>query len=186
MIPIYAWSLTRVTKSYLSALGTIQISSFITKHWTKFLTHQTGNYPVTCFVSNPSRITLVVLSISRSWAAVMNCCSGSMCSSEDSTQGTRATSYRLHGSHLATSATLVDHTDQERICPEISRPWRGNRFSLRCVKTNETAKIIGSFLNLESPISQENNEQNVRTPYCLPQHALGAELLLILKGSRRQ
>ena len=56
-------SLTRVTKSYLSALGTTQISSYITKHWTKFLTHQTGNYPVTCFVSKPSRITLVVLSI---------------------------------------------------------------------------------------------------------------------------
>ena len=56
-------SLTRVTKSYLSALGTTQISSYITKHWTKFLTHQTGNYPVTCFVSKPSRSTLVVLSI---------------------------------------------------------------------------------------------------------------------------
>ena len=42
-------SLTRVTKSYLLALGTTQISSYFTKHWTKFLTHQTGNYPVTCF-----------------------------------------------------------------------------------------------------------------------------------------
>ena len=31
--------------------------------WTKFLTHHTGNYPVTCFVSKPSRITLVELSI---------------------------------------------------------------------------------------------------------------------------
>ena len=41
------------------ALGTTQKSSF----FTKFLTHQTGNYPVTCFVSKPSRITLVVLSI---------------------------------------------------------------------------------------------------------------------------
>ena len=29
----------------------------------RFLTHQTGNYPVTCFVSKPSRITLVELSI---------------------------------------------------------------------------------------------------------------------------
>ena len=56
-------SLTRVTKSYLLALGTTQISSFFTKHWTKFLNHQTGNYPVTCFVSKPSRITLVELSI---------------------------------------------------------------------------------------------------------------------------
>ena len=28
----------------------------------KFLTHQTGDYPVTCFVSKPSRITLVELS----------------------------------------------------------------------------------------------------------------------------
>ena len=56
-------SLTRVTKSYLPALGTTQISSSFTKHWTKFLTHQTGNYPVTCFVSKPSRITLVELSI---------------------------------------------------------------------------------------------------------------------------
>ena len=56
-------SLTRVTKSYLSALGTTQISSYFTKHWTKFLTHQTGNYPVTCFVSKPSRITFVELSI---------------------------------------------------------------------------------------------------------------------------
>ena len=55
-------SLTRVTKSYLSALGTTQISSCFTKHWTKFLTHQTGIYPV-CFVSKPSRITLVELSI---------------------------------------------------------------------------------------------------------------------------
>ena len=44
------WSWTRVTKSYLLALGTTQISSYFTKHWTKFLTHQTGNYPVTCFV----------------------------------------------------------------------------------------------------------------------------------------
>ena len=44
---------------YLSALGTTQISSYRTK----FLTHQTGNHPVTCFVSKPSRITLVVLSI---------------------------------------------------------------------------------------------------------------------------
>ena len=34
-----------------------------TKHWTKFLTHQTGNYPVTGFVSKPSRISLVELSI---------------------------------------------------------------------------------------------------------------------------
>ena len=31
--------LTRVTKSYLLALGTTQISSYFTKHWTKFLTH---------------------------------------------------------------------------------------------------------------------------------------------------
>ena len=52
-------SLTRVTKSYLLALGTTQISSYFTKHWTKFLTHQTGNYPVTCFVSKPSRITSI-------------------------------------------------------------------------------------------------------------------------------
>ena len=29
------------------------------KHRTKSLTHQTGNYPVTCFVSRPSGITLV-------------------------------------------------------------------------------------------------------------------------------
>ena len=58
-------SLTRVTKSYLPALGTTQISSYFTKHWTKFLTHQTGNYPVTCFVSKPSRITLVELSSTR-------------------------------------------------------------------------------------------------------------------------
>ena len=55
-------SLTRVTKSYLLALGTTQISSYFTNHWTKFLTHQTGNYPVTCFVSKPSRITVVELS----------------------------------------------------------------------------------------------------------------------------
>ena len=51
---IHQTSLTRVTKSYLSALGTTQISSYITKHWTKFLIHQTGNYPMsnticTCF-----------------------------------------------------------------------------------------------------------------------------------------
>ena len=39
---------------------TTQISSYFTK---QFLTHQTGNYPVTCFVSKPSRITLVELSI---------------------------------------------------------------------------------------------------------------------------
>ena len=50
-------------QSYLLALGTTQISSFFTKHWTKFLTHQTGNYPVTWVVSKPSRITLVELSI---------------------------------------------------------------------------------------------------------------------------
>ena len=60
-------SLTRVTKSYLSALGTTQISSYFTKHWTKFLTHQTRNDPVTYFVSKPSRITLVVLSINTSY-----------------------------------------------------------------------------------------------------------------------
>ena len=56
-------SLTRVTKSYLLALGTTQISSFFTKHRTKLLTRQTGNYPVTCFGSKPSRITLVESSI---------------------------------------------------------------------------------------------------------------------------
>ena len=50
-------SFTRVTRSYLLAMGTTQISSCFTKHWTKFVTHQTGNYPVTCFVSKPSRIT---------------------------------------------------------------------------------------------------------------------------------
>ena len=33
--------------------------SLSTKHRTKYLTHQTGNYPVTCFVSRPSGITLV-------------------------------------------------------------------------------------------------------------------------------
>ena len=33
--------------------------SLSTKHRTKSLTHQTGNYPVTCFVSRPSGITLV-------------------------------------------------------------------------------------------------------------------------------
>ena len=49
-------SLTRVTKSYLLALETTQISYSFTKHWTKFLTHQAGNYPLTCFVSKPSRI----------------------------------------------------------------------------------------------------------------------------------
>ena len=59
----YLLSFTRVTKSYLLAPGTTQISSCFTKHWTKFLTHQTGNYPVTCFVSKPSTITLVELSI---------------------------------------------------------------------------------------------------------------------------
>ena len=60
--PLYwFYSLTRVTKSYLLALGTTQISSDFTKHWTKFLTHQTGNYPVTCFVSKPSTIVLVLL-----------------------------------------------------------------------------------------------------------------------------
>ena len=32
-------SLTRVARSYLLALGTTQISSYFTKHWTKFLTH---------------------------------------------------------------------------------------------------------------------------------------------------
>ena len=63
-VACWLWtSSTRVTKSYLLALGTTQISSFFTKHWTKFLTHQTGNYPVTCFVSKPSGITLVELSI---------------------------------------------------------------------------------------------------------------------------
>ena len=54
---------TRVTKSCFLALGTTQISSYFTKHWLKLLTHQTGNYPVTFFVSKPSRITLVELSI---------------------------------------------------------------------------------------------------------------------------
>ena len=49
-------SLTRVTKSYLLALGTTPISSYFTKHWTKFLTHQTGNYLVTCLVSKMSRM----------------------------------------------------------------------------------------------------------------------------------
>ena len=69
---IFFKPLTRVTKSYLLALGTTQISSSFTKHWTKFLTHQTGNYPVTCFVSKPSRITLVELSI------INTNCDGSM------------------------------------------------------------------------------------------------------------
>ena len=45
------------------ALGTTQISSYFTKHWTKFLTHQRRNYPVTCFVSKSSGITSVELSI---------------------------------------------------------------------------------------------------------------------------
>ena len=35
------------------------LQSLSTKHRTKYLTHQTGNYPVTCFVSRPSGITLV-------------------------------------------------------------------------------------------------------------------------------
>ena len=43
-------STPRVTKSYLLALGTTQISSFFAKYWTQFLSHQTGNHPVTCFV----------------------------------------------------------------------------------------------------------------------------------------
>ena len=47
---------------WLWGLPRYLVSSYFTKHWTKFLTHQTGNYPV-CFVSKPSRITLVELSI---------------------------------------------------------------------------------------------------------------------------
>ena len=35
------------------------LQSLSPKHRTKSLTHQTGNYPVTCFVSRPSGITLV-------------------------------------------------------------------------------------------------------------------------------
>ena len=54
-------SLTRATKSYLLSPGTSEISSSFTKPCTKFLTHQTGKYPVTCFVSKPSRTTLVEL-----------------------------------------------------------------------------------------------------------------------------
>ena len=42
-------SLTRVAESYLLALGTTHISSYFTKHWTKCLTHQTGNYRVTFY-----------------------------------------------------------------------------------------------------------------------------------------
>ena len=49
-------SLTRVTKSYLLALRTTQISSFFTKHRNKFQTNQTGNYPVTCLVYNMKRM----------------------------------------------------------------------------------------------------------------------------------
>ena len=51
-------SITRVTKSYLLALRTTQISSYFTKHSIKFLTHQAGNNPVTCFVPKPSHILL--------------------------------------------------------------------------------------------------------------------------------
>ena len=51
-------SITRVTKSYLLALRTTQISSYFTKHSSKFLTHQAGNNPVTCFVPKPSHILL--------------------------------------------------------------------------------------------------------------------------------
>ena len=48
-----------------------------TKHRTKSLTHQTGNHPVTCFVSRPSGITLVtchslqVTVKTKSWCRVM-------------------------------------------------------------------------------------------------------------------
>ena len=38
-----------------------------TKHRTKSLTHQTGNYPVTCFVSRPSGITSVNFDSLHSW-----------------------------------------------------------------------------------------------------------------------
>ena len=40
--------ITRVTKTYQGtflALGTTQICSYFTNHWTKFLTHLTGNNP---------------------------------------------------------------------------------------------------------------------------------------------
>ena len=55
-------SLTRVTKSYLLALGTTQISSYFIRHRIGFLNRRTEIYPVTCFVSKLSRITLVELS----------------------------------------------------------------------------------------------------------------------------
>ena len=63
MFDVSTFQKLRRTHPYLLAPGTTQISSYFTKHWTKFLTNQTGNYPVTCFVSKPSRITLVELSI---------------------------------------------------------------------------------------------------------------------------
>ena len=47
-------SLTRVTQSYLSALGTTQISSYITKHWTMF-PHTKPHLPE-CRVSWPRYI----------------------------------------------------------------------------------------------------------------------------------
>ena len=52
--------LTRVTKSYLLALGTTQIRSFFTKHWTMFLTHHT---PWHVSFQNRLELPWVVLSI---------------------------------------------------------------------------------------------------------------------------
>ena len=39
---VWSFNLTRVTRSYLLALGATQISSFFTKHWTKFLIGRSG------------------------------------------------------------------------------------------------------------------------------------------------
>ena len=59
----WVWTINPFASSFHYSLQvTIKTNlwhSLSTKHRTKSLTHQTGNYPVTCFVSRPSGITLV-------------------------------------------------------------------------------------------------------------------------------
>ena len=52
---------------------TIKTNLLADKHRTKSLTHQTGNYPVTCFVSRPSGITLVNIHKNSSGRARFAC-----------------------------------------------------------------------------------------------------------------
>ena len=59
IVPHRSFSINHFFHSLQVTIKTNLWQSLSTKHRTKSLSHQTGNYPVTCFVSRPSGITLV-------------------------------------------------------------------------------------------------------------------------------